>query len=151
MAELINTQQLMKLTGLSRKTINQYIDLGLPHTQQMDKRGKPNQFDKDTALDWIAKHAGDKSLKDQLLKEKIEHEQYKKRLTQLQVAEAEGRLVDKTKVEADNCAKFATIRAKFMALTNACTLLEGKPAKDMYEVLRAEIERILTELSRDGE
>lgn len=139
-----NQVQLAEYFGLSKARISQLVEEGLVPRDEVNKTTGV------MLADSIRNYYSSKNVSGgvDFWREKGLHEKAKRELSELKLQKELGNLYEASTVEAAFIEMLATLRTQLLGLPAKFALqLEGKTREEIYEVMTAEIETLLTELS----
>ena len=142
----ISQSELAKLLGISQPRISQLIDEKVVIKDEGDPRGSVYLFD--SAKNYFLSN---KTSSDGVnyWQEKARNEKVKRELNELKLQERQGELYDAADVESAIAETIVTLRTNLLALpAKFSSQLEGKSKAEIYQLLNAEIEDKLQEISQ---
>ena len=135
-----------KLLGLSQQRVNQLIDEKIVIKDEGDPRGSVYLFDSAKNYFLSNKTSSDGV---NFWNEKAKNEKVKRELNELKLRERQGELYEAADIESAIAETIVTLRTNLLALpAKFSSQLEGKSKAEIYQLLNAEIEDKLQEISQ---
>lgn len=137
--------QLARALSLTQPRVNQLIDEGIVIRDEQSKTGEVMLFESLQNFFLSKNPTGDGV---NFWKEKGLHEKAKRELAEVKLAKTRGELYEASTVETAFITMLSILRTHLLGLpSKMAPQLEGKSRVDIYNILAAEIEERLTEMS----
>lgn len=145
----VTQTSLGRALGLSQQRINQLIDEGIIVRDETSRSGQVMLFESLRNF-FLSKNAnlGDGENSVNFWRERGLHEKAKRELAEVKLAKTRGELYEASTVETAFITMLSILRTHLLGLpSKMAPQLEGKSRVDIYNILAAEIEERLTEMS----
>lgn len=143
----ITRQELIDTLEVSKRTVTNWIQRGLPHTLQANRQ----YFGLDKVKDWIAANIDSNSAtadtSDAMQKARLKVLELRAESEQIKIDVARSKLVSAEVVKSTNIKKANVIKAGLIKIKSRCHLLENKTTNQMEEEMEQWINEVLNDWS----